>query len=172
MGQFSWLDCKTKEQIVDNALEDVYVLVPKEFRNTYGTRIKETLYDGYGDFGGYDIYDLVYEWNKEHIRQIYEEKKIEKYLQVYAYNEETEYFGKQTLNSLKEIQDYIDSDREHKRELGICIACYDEDNASLKYPIKITHDANAIYEDCEISLSDPNQGWRIEEDEEDDEYWY
>lgn len=166
MGQFSWLDCKTKEQIFDNELADVYVLVPKEFSNKYGNRIKETVYDGYGNFGGYDIFELVYEWNEEYIRQIYKEKKTDKYLQIYVSKKGESFLTKHTLTSLKEIQDYIDSDRDHKRELGICIACYDEDNASLKYPIKITHDSNAIYEECDISLGDPNQGWHIEEDDE------
>ena len=45
------------------------------------------------------------------------------------------------------------------REIGIDIACYDEQNADLPYPIKITHDANAVYEDCEPSPADPCQGW-------------
>lgn len=31
MGQFSWLDCETKEQIIDNKRRNVYVLIPKEF---------------------------------------------------------------------------------------------------------------------------------------------
>ncbi len=55
---------------------------------------------------------------------------------------------------------------EHDRLIGIRIACYDEDNAKLKYPIKITHDPLAVYEDCKPSLSDPWQGWPMDEDEE------
>ena len=31
MGQFSWITCDTKEQVVNNEIKDVYVLVPKEF---------------------------------------------------------------------------------------------------------------------------------------------
>ena len=44
MGQFSWLDCKTGEQVLDNVRRKVYVLVPKEFggghieENCYGTQ--------------------------------------------------------------------------------------------------------------------------------------
>ena len=45
------------------------------------------------------------------------------------------------------------------RNIGIDLACYDEDNFSLRYPIKITHDPDAVYEDCDPSPSDPNQGW-------------
>ena len=64
MGQFSWLDCITGEQVVNNKRRDVYVLVPKEFQSEYGVRIKETCYDGYGHFGGYDVFDLVADWNR------------------------------------------------------------------------------------------------------------
>ena len=67
MGQFSWLDCITEEQIIDNKVRDVYVLVPKEFRDTYGVHIKETCYDGYGNFGAYDIYYLVALWNRSNV---------------------------------------------------------------------------------------------------------
>lgn len=48
--------------------------------------------------------------------------------------------------------------RNYLREIGIDIACYDEDNAVLKYPIKITT-KEMEYEDVKPSLSDPNQGW-------------
>ena len=57
------------------------------------------------------------------------------------------------------------------RWIGIELACYDEDNAALPYPIKITYDVNAVYEYCAPSLSDPNQGWEYEENEDEDD-WY
>ena len=49
--------------------------------------------------------------------------------------------------------------REWKRELGISIACYDEQNFKLPYPIKITYDDQAVYEKCKPSKSDENQGF-------------
>ena len=59
------------------------------------------------------------------------------------------------------------------RYIGIALACYDEDNETLPYPIKITYNPNAVYEDCIPSKSDPNQGWEYEdEDEEEDDEWY
>ena len=128
MGQFSWLDCKTGEQVLDDVRRDVYVLVPKEFG---GGHIKEEGYDGYGRFGGRDVYALVAQWNKP-------EKCI--------------------------------GDDEADRYVGIDIACYDEQNARLRYPIKITHDCEAVYEDCEPSKSDPNQGWLLRDDDE-EEWW-
>ena len=119
MGQFSWLDCKTQEQIVDDKIRDVYMLIPKEFG---GGHIVEHCYDGYGNFGGEDAYAVVARWN---------------------------------------VPDQCTGDDDHDRNIGIDIACYDEDNAALQYPIKITYDADAIYEWCGISLSDPNQGWEF-----------
>lgn len=59
-------------------------------------------------------------------------------------------------------------ENDHDRMIGIDIACYDKDNKRLKYPIKITHDDKAIYEDCSFSPSDPYQGWIMEDDDGDD----
>ena len=118
MGQFSWLDCETKEQVLDNVRRNVYVLVPKEFG---GGHIEELCYDGYGHFGGRDVFALVANWN---------------------------------------CPERCVGDDSRDRHAGIDIACYDRDNAKLAFPIKITHDPNAVYEECEYSLSDPNQGWR------------
>ena len=129
MGQFSWLDCKTGEQVVDDKVRDVFLLVPKEFG---GGHIHEVCYDGYGRFGGRDVYALVAQWN---------------------------------------VPEKCVGDDKIDRHIGIDIACYDKDNASLKYPIKITHDYDAVYEDCEYSPADPNQGWEYE-DESDDDWWW
>ena len=153
MGQFSWLDCKTEKQIVDNYSRDVYVLVPKDFG---GGHIKETCYDGYGNFGAHDIYDLVTDWNKSFIPNILGNK------QHWICN-----ISERDEKNLKAFAEGKPIDCE-KRHLGIILACYDEDNERLKYPIKITHDPNAVYEDCAPSPSDPNQGWLMDEDEEDD----
>lgn len=149
MGQFSWLDCRTEEQIVDNKERDVYVLIPKEFG---GGHIKETCYDGYGDFGGYDIYDLVVDWNRE-------------YLEEYRKDDSFKCDWLQKFESVEKAFEKLP-----KRDIGISIACYDEDNERLHYPIKITHDPDAVYENCLASMSDPNQGWEYEEEEEDEEW--
>jgi hypothetical protein len=57
------------------------------------------------------------------------------------------------------------------RCIGIDIACYDEDQDQLKYPIKITYDRNAVYEHCGISYKDPDQGWLHEDDLDEEEEW-
>lgn len=117
MGQFSWLDCKNGTQILDDVEQDSYVLVPEEFG---GGHIAERCYDGYGHFGGYDIYALVAKWN---------------------------------------VPEQCTGDVSVDRLAGVALACMDKDNARLKYPIKITHDPNAMYEDCDYSPTDPDQGW-------------
>ena len=117
MGQFSWLDCIDKTQILDDTRADVYALIPAAFG---GGHLHETRYDGYGHFDCQDIYAVVARWN---------------------------------------APEKCNGDDDHDREIGIDIACDDEDNARLQYPIKITHDVTAVYEDCQPSENDPYQGW-------------
>lgn len=149
MGQFSWLDCKDpKRQILDNVFEDVYVLIPKEFG---GGHIEESYYDGYGNFCGQDIYELVVDWNRD-------------YLEEYRKNRDFCCDWLQQYGSVDEAFEKME-----KREIGISIACYDDDNNRIHFPIKITHDPTAVYEECPPSLSDPNQGWPADDDD-DDEY--
>ena len=195
MGQFSWLDCDRENEghraILDNVADDVYVLVPKEFG---GGHILETEYDGYGNFGGYDIYDLVADWNKEYITSDAIKKPVrERYGGIWGYEldklkeqglsdeeikikeekEREEYYQRALkrydckINRLEDFKTNVSDEimverygKDWKREIGIDIACYDEDNARLKYPIKITHDGGLTYESAKyISLGDPNQGW-------------
>ena len=65
MGFFSWLTCDTNESISNRYSVrgplTAYVLIPKEFG---GGCIKETNYEGYGVFGGRDIFALIANWNK------------------------------------------------------------------------------------------------------------
>lgn len=163
MGQFSWLDCITEEQILDDVERDVYVLVPKEFG---GGHIKETCYEGYGVFGGKDIYDLVADWNREYLST---HPEYSEDIQIKISDKE---WYKSYIDLSKSREDVVQSIKSaiypEWRWIGIEIACYDEDNAALPFPIKITHNKNAIYEDCKPSKSDPNQGWRYDEDDE----WY
>ncbi len=71
--------------------------------------------------------------------------------------------------SIKRLQDFAErklSDeelcgkygRDYLEEIGIDISCYDDQNRALKYPIKITHDPEAVYENVGPSRGDPNQG--------------
>lgn len=180
MGQFSWLDCVDKTQILDDVRADVYVLVPKEFVRRYGVRIKETFYDGYGRFGGHDMYDLVALWNRKYLSPSHLETTKYGKPQRSQYKEETWYQRaleryQWTTDRLGDfIKGFTDKemkeryDRDYLREIGIDIACYNEDNEKLHYPIKITHNPNVRYEDCTPSLTDPCQGWLSSDDDEEE----
>lgn len=156
MGQFSWIYSDTNKQVVDDKNADTFLLVPKVFRHKYGNAIYEGCYDGYGNFGGYDVYDLVLEWNRDMIPEII--RRIRKGTWKCSVSE----------NDIVNLQNYYDG-REvscELRWLGIIMACYDEDNFALEYPIKITS-KEMDYEDVFASETDPNQGW-----ENEDEDWY
>lgn len=164
MGQFSWLDCKTQEQVIDGKRRDVFVLIPKEFG---GGHITEHCYDGYGHFGGKDIYDLAADWNREFISK----HPCHMLKHHGAVRERSWYKAFSDLSASREdvVKTVADGfGCPEWRTIGIELACYDEDNASLKYPIKITHDPDAVYEESAPSLSDPNQGWEAEDDDDDD----
>ena len=164
MGQFSWIYSDTNKQLIDNKRADTYLLVPKPFQEKYGKAIYEDCYDGYGRFGKYDVYDLIPEWNKEMIPEIIRRIK------------NGNWHCSTSENDITNLQAYYDGydGKEIDCELswlGIVMACYDEDNAALEYPIKITT-REMEYEDVEPSLSDPNQGWESDDDDDEDEEWW
>lgn len=156
MGQFSWLYSDTGKQVIDNKKADTYLLVPPPFQEKYGKAIYEWCYDGYGHFGRYDVYELIIEWNRDMIPEIIRRAK------------NGNWRCSHTKNDIWELQRYYDGEpiTSELRWLGILIACYDEDNFALEYPIKITS-REMDYKDAKPSESDPNQGWECYEDEED-----
>ena len=155
MGQFSWIYSNTDKQLINNKAADTYLLVPEPFQQKYGKTIYESCYNGYGIFGGYDVYDLIPEWNKEMIPEII--------CRIKNGNWEC------STNDITNLQNYYEGKTItcELRWLGIIMACYDEDNFALKYPIKITT-KEMNYGDANASKSDPNQGWEEYEDEEED----
>lgn len=194
MGQFSWIYSDTHKQLLDDIYADTYLLVPKPFQEKYGKAIYEGCYDGYGNFGRYDVYELVALWNSENLpseTRALRLPKVEEYGGLFDSEKEElrkkgmteeeikkadaekqqEYCDKAILRYKKVLlrnKDFANNvpdnimkekyGRNYLREIGIDIACYDEDNAVLKYPIKITT-KEMEYEEVAPSLSDPNQGW-------------
>lgn len=156
MGFFSWLDCEDNSQILIGDSLPCYVLIPKEFG---GGHICETHYDGYGHFGCYDIYDLVFEWNRNYLQNFFD--NLDTWVCGFSDNE-LKAFEKASKKKIKVSWDWDGYDYYfdgiEKRELGIVLACEDDDNSMLKYPIKITHNPKVTYEDCGFSASDEYQG--------------
>lgn len=148
MGQFSWYFADKKQRLINGEWRDSYLLVPPEFQNEYGKAIHETHYEGYGVFGGYDVYELIAKWNRSEIPEIVGKMKAGEWVCT-ASEEDIEkliaYYKAET-----KVSDL--------RWLGIMMACYEEDNFALKYPIKITTE-EMEYDDVPPSEVDPNQGW-------------
>lgn len=155
MGQFSWIYSDTNKQVVDCKEADTYLLVPKPFQDKYGKAIYESCYDGYGIFGDYDVYELIPEWNVDMIPEII--RRIEN----------GNWHCKTDNGDIANLTSYYEGEEIdcELRWLGIIMACYDDDNAALDYPIKITT-RKMEYEDVTPSLRDPNQGWEISDEEE------
>ena len=148
MGQFSWIYSDTGEQVLDGKRADTFLLVPEPFQAKYGRVIYESCYDGYGMFGAFDVYDLIPEWNREMIPEIV--RRIKNHT----------WGCKADKKELKNLMAYYNGEEIDckLRHLGIIMACYDEDNFALEYPIKITT-KTMNYADVDPSQGDPNQGW-------------
>ena len=151
MGMFSWIYSDTGKQMLDGVYKKSYLLVPPPYQKKYGKYIEEECYDGYGIMGGFDVYNLVAEWNfpvvqKSSFRNCTDDF-VDKLFELREKNASDEEYEK-LYNTL-----------EWKRIMGIDIACYDEQNASLPYPIKIVENKDLDYEKVKHSISDPNQGW-------------
>ena len=142
MGCFSWITCDTRKAVKIGRNKSVYVLIPEKF--------------------------LVADWNKEYatVDNLRKPKRSE-----WGNDSDSEEFFERAMDWYKErcqrLNDFkILSDEDmkekygedYKRSIGIDIACYNDQNAALKYPIKIAERKKSVYETCEPSLSDPDQG--------------
>lgn len=122
-----------------------------------GTVIAEPCYEGYGKFGGKDIYELVVDWNRDSLLDILTAKSPEAcpaaklkamlgrtsslYVDLAKAIQANDEAACQRLVedavSRKEAAPYMLTD--WKRDLGIEISC--SNNANLPFPIKITSTA-------------------------------
>lgn len=169
MGFFSWMYADT------NNSENLKIDGVAYLRTPEGEIIVETWYDGYGRFGGYDIYDLVVDWNKQHLSiDMLEKPERNSWADTPEGEKNYQYWGVQRYNNLCDsLTDFLagkDNDymeekygSSWKREIGIEIACYDKDNEKLPYPIKVfkTRKGAENYHCYPASKGDDKQG-----------YWY
>lgn len=142
MGSFSWIRTDYNIEVLNEKANIIYgdkikLLIPQEF----GGGFIEGTYEDFGiiyDYDGkeYDIYELVAIWNSKEIQQ--------ELIKIGFKNVKT-----------------IDNLTKHIRKFGIKIACYDSNQATLKYPIKLIGYLEQFnYEDLEtFSVNDPEQGF-------------
>lgn len=188
MGYFSWIDVDGQQNITEDD-KIVALLIPKEHKDTVakifgiedcmGKNGIEGTYSGFGDVNTtsgkkIDFYDVTPFLNicctsdKEYADMIYykttnedlhtrlssaDVKICDRIRQAYKNGE---------INSIDDIKNIdvkdLDSDFEF-RSIGIDLACYDEDNARMPYPIKVTLDPKRTYENSNFSMGDPKQGF-------------
>ena len=185
MGLFSFVACDTGNRIKVGTYKEYYLLIPKHLQNQYDSYIKETRYDGYGDWGGYNIFVLLAEFNKGNASKIIplmEKPKLEHYGGLYSFEKDD--LRKQGLSE-QEIKDREESQRKEYYKMGLQRFNYsiknlkkfdnglinDEDvlesigidlfefNDKLDYPLKIVERSDKKYESvASCSDYDPLQG--------------
>ncbi len=125
----------------------------------------ESGYDGYGHIGGKDVYEEVADWNREFLSKNpdfvlpHYGKKISDFIWYPLYRD----LSLSPNDIVDEIYAVSGADRKkvcifEYRYIGIAIACYDEDNKALPYPIKICSKPMSYQNVKGYSKSDPNQG--------------
>lgn len=172
MGSFSWYASDTKRAIRSHNCFSVYALQPE------GEPLLEREYDGYGEFGGQDIYDLVADWNRKYLAE-HPGFLIVQHGRVWS-EEKGSYFpvGPKRVDEFDWYPLYADLsksreeiEREQReagkvfweyRHIGIEIACYDDQNMNLPYPIKLV-EKPVPYSAAAASKSDPGQGFGEED---------
>lgn len=171
MGCFSFTTADTNKSISirysTSGTFPVAVLVPEEFG---GGQITECSYEGHGDFGGHDVFELLATWNKKYLSLDNAEKperenfgegeQEQKYYEreLCGYNNFCEFISdyKNGMSRQKLSKKYGD---DWKRDLGIAIWDDDKMRAGLKYPLKIVEDLSLTYEEVDgVSNDCPYQG--------------
>ena len=176
MGCFSWMFADKNNEKNLKLDHKGYLLTPDN------KALKAEEYEGFGEFDGHDAYSLVAIWNRRYLSE-HPEFEIPQHGNR-KWNEETnswipipltkrideyswyKYYADMSLTE-KEMMDKIAADEEAKKDLifaelrciGISIACYDDQNAALPYPIKIVRNGRVKYNEVPASNGDPNQGF-------------
>lgn len=149
MGYFSRIYSDTGKNVVIGKIVPTFLLVPPSFQAIHGKSIYELCYKGYGRYGNYDVYELVAQWNKSFIPDMIE--KIREGVWEAEVDEQ----------DIADLQAYYEGKPItcEERDIGILMACYDEDNERLPNPIKITS-MEMEYDAVPPSKNDPMQGCR------------
>lgn len=126
-----------------------------------GTSIKEPYYDGYGLFDGHDIYDLVAEWNRPYMKDLFRDIEAagtwgaELRPIAEAYQDGGDAAAQAIADNFPKSNGCMAVKTEWKRLLGISIACVSKmEEIKCPYPIKIVKTRGKYkYEDLVPSLN-------------------
>lgn len=157
MGIFTWTDAAFKNPRCNKYGDytDTYVVMYGEYAKLIcpdDTEIETNSHDYYGRIGGHDIYDLVVDWNKDDLKQLFRDmsenhfgKRLSKIVDMFVDGVDEDEIGEYAA---EHFGDYMKTD--WKRNIGIAIACEDRDAKKLRYPIKLTkrrdkHGYNNLY---------------------------
>ena len=121
----------------------------------------ETFYFGYGFIAGYEVYELVAEWNRPYLEEILKaiQEKDGKYFvtdKILAIGVAWQNNDQKTINQIlaNEDEHYITPVKEWKRTIRITIV-HSEDIAEIKYPLKIVSSTKKKYD--ELPANRPTQ---------------
>ena len=158
MGYFSWLFCDKNNEENLRIGKKGYVLCPN------GTVLEEPCYEGYGDFAGQDIFDLVAAWNRPflaaHPEFLIPQPSGRAAVPIKSFDWYNAYANLAlSRDEVVETARKAGSDILEYRWIGIAIACYNEQNAALPFPIKIAEARRERkYSELPTSKADPEQG--------------
>lgn len=162
MGTFSWMFADEENRHNLQIGHRGYIALPD------GNFLYERGYAGYGIFDGQDVYELVVQWNREYIAASpnAEVPCGSKRHGVFIAKRFRDYWWYPVIADLTLSRDEIvqelqalNPDSYHDlRGVGINIACYDEDNEALPFPIKITRTKSLKYWELPPSKADIAQG--------------
>ena len=143
MGYFTWTFADKKSRKNNYGMfADSCKLVYRNHGWLYcpsGELVFEQNYHGYGMFGGNDVFELVVDWNREYLKDIF--KKLDQKDPGgfhKTYSAIASFYQDHNKSGISEEACRLG--RDWKRELGIAIACVY--NRSLPFPIKIVSTAN------------------------------
>ena len=163
MGCFSWTFADTDNQQKLRLDHRGYLALPD------GNFLCANDYEGFGEFEGRDVYELVVWWNREYIAKNpdaevkaysitlhdYAPKKLKDFW-WYPVIADLSLTGPEVVRKRKEIEKI--KGLSELRGVGIDIACDDQNNAALPFPIKITKTTKKRYWELPPSKHDPDQG--------------
>lgn len=166
MGCFSWMFADKNNKKSLKIGHRGYILTP----DNQFIRTPEGGYEGYGEFFDnnkgkkVDVYELVVDWNRssllkvlDNVHEIITDFDTMLAMLTEKGDDVAEEFVKNEVEAGRAPK-YLLSD--WKRCLGITIACYDEDNQRLPFPIKIVSFKNCgNYEYLPASKRDDRQGF-------------